>query len=91
MWWLPVRAAGSDIPRNAIGQSKPVSVAIDTYRTGIYDDEKILEIINNNFNFSVSNMIEELNLKSPIYKQTVNYGHFGKPYLPWEKEKIIIK
>ena len=75
----------------AIGKPKPVSVAIDTYGTGIYDDGKILEIINKNFDFSVSNMINELNLKAPIYKQTVNYGHFGKPYLPWEKEKEIIK
>ena len=69
----------------AIGQSKPVSVAIDTFHTGIYPDDKILEIIMDNFDFSVSNIIEELDLLRPIYASTVNYGHFGKPYLPWEK------
>ena len=73
----------------AIGRSKPVSVAIDTFGTGKYDDEKILDIINNNFDFSVKNIIEELDLRKPIYASTVNYGHFGKPYLPWEKIKEL--
>lgn len=73
----------------AIGRSKPVSVAIDTYGTGKFDDEKILEIIKNNFDFSVKNIIEELDLRKPIYASTVNYGHFGKPYLPWEQIKEL--
>ena len=73
----------------AIGRSKPVSVAINTFGTGKYDDEKILEIIKNNFDFSVSNIINELDLRKPIYASAVNYGHFGKPYLPWEQIKEL--
>lgn len=73
----------------AIGKSEPVSICVDSFNTGKFSDERLLEIINNNFNFSVSNMIDELDLKKPIYRQTVNYGHFGKPYLSWEQFKEI--
>lgn len=69
----------------AIGKPRPLSINIDTFGTSSYSDEELLEIINHNFDFSVSNIINELGLKSPIYTQTTNYGHFGKPYLPWEQ------
>lgn len=73
----------------AIGMPRPVSICIDTYGTGKYSNEKLLEIINNNFDFSVSNIINELDLRKPIYASCVNYGHFGKDYLPWEKIKEL--
>ena len=73
----------------AIGEPKPLSVTIDTFGTSTYTDEQLLEIINKNFDFSVSNIIKELDLRRPIYKETVNYGHFGKSNLPWEQFKEL--
>ncbi|MBR6690387.1 MAG: methionine adenosyltransferase [Bacilli bacterium] len=69
----------------AIGVSKPVSLYINTFNTNKISEEKILEIINKVFNFEPSNIIKELNLKSPIYHLTTCFGHFGKKELPWEK------
>ncbi|MEG0077282.1 methionine adenosyltransferase [Anaerorhabdus sp.] len=69
----------------AIGCPNPVSINIDAFGTSKYTNEELLAIVNRNFNFSVSNIIDELKLRNPIYTQTTNYGHFGKPYLPWEQ------
>lgn len=69
----------------AIGEPEPVSIFVDTFGTGKVDDEKILDIIRNNFSFEVGNILKELDLKRPIYARTTNYGHFGDPDLPWEK------
>ena len=55
-----------------------------------FTDEELGEIVESNFSFRVSDIINELNLKRPIYRSTVNYGHFGKDYLPWEQFKKII-
>lgn len=74
----------------AIGQPEPISIYIDTFNTGIYTDDHILHIIRKNFSFSVSNIITELNLLRPIYKETACYGHFGRAEFPWEKVKKII-
>lgn len=68
-----------------IGMLDSQSLYINTFGTGKYSDERLLEIIRTNFNFKVSNILKELNLKSPIYSQTSCYGHFGKSELPWEK------
>ena len=73
----------------AIGKPRPVSIYIQSFNTSKYSDEELLEIIKNNFDFSVGNIIEELDLRKPIYASTTNYGHFGKPYLPWEAFKEI--
>lgn len=73
----------------AIGRSEPVSVNLKTFNTGIYEDEKLQRILLANFDFSVPNMIEELQLRRPIYASTVNYGHFGRPELPWEAFKKL--
>jgi S-adenosylmethionine synthetase len=73
----------------AIGRSEPVSICVDTFGTGKKSDEEILEIIENNFNFEVGNILEELDLCRPIYRKTTNYGHFGDPDLPWEKIKEL--
>ena len=73
----------------AIGKPEPTSVNINTFGTGKLSDEELLNKINRTFNFSVSNIIRELDLKRPIYRSTTNYGHFGKADLPWEQFKKI--
>ena len=73
----------------AIGKPEPVSVNLNTFGTGRMSDEELLKAVQKNFDFSVSNMIKELDLKRPIYRTTTNYGHFGKPELPWEQFKKI--
>ena len=70
----------------AIGVAKPVSIEVDTFGTGIIDDEKIVEIINKVFDLRPAAIIRDLNLRRPIYKQTASYGHFGRTDidLSWE-------
>lgn len=73
----------------AIGVAKPLSIYIDTYGTNTVSEEKIYEYVNQNFDFSVANIINELDLKRPIYKPLAAYGHFGRVDLdlPWERIK----
>jgi S-adenosylmethionine synthetase len=66
----------------AIGMAKPLSVKVDTFGTG--DADAAAEYVKN-MDFRPATIIELLNLLQPIYRQTTNYGHFGKPGLPWEK------
>ncbi|MFV0381688.1 MAG: methionine adenosyltransferase [Breznakia sp.] len=75
----------------AIGKSKPVSLMVDTFHTGKVSDEAIIDIIHKNFDFSVRNILEELDLRKPIYKKTACYGHFGDPQFSWEKIKTLQK
>ena len=74
----------------AIGKAEPISLCVDTFGTGIMDDEKLLDVIKKNFNFDVNNIIEELDLRKPIYHKTSCYGHFGDPQFTWEKIKKIL-
>ena len=71
----------------AIGVAKPVSIAVETFGTGKYADEKIVEAIEKVFDLRPTAIISELDLKRPIYKQTAAYGHFGRTdvELPWEQ------
>jgi S-adenosylmethionine synthetase len=69
----------------AIGVAKPVSIFVDTFGTNTISEEKIREIINDKFDLTPRGIINYLNLQKPIYRQTTNYGHFGKENLPWEK------
>ena len=71
----------------AIGVANPVSIMIDTDKTGKLSDDKIQEIVNNIFDLRPAAIIHNLNLRRPIYKQTAAYGHFGRDDLdlPWEK------
>lgn len=71
----------------AIGVAKPVSILVDTFGTGIIPDDKIQEIISRNFDLRPAAIINTLNLRRPIYKQTAAYGHFGRTDidLTWEK------
>ncbi|ABF43566.1 methionine adenosyltransferase [Candidatus Koribacter versatilis Ellin345] len=66
----------------AIGVAKPVSVKVETFGTG--DPAAAVEFVKT-FDFRPAAIIERLNLLRPIYRQTTNYGHFGKPELPWEQ------
>ena len=74
-----------------IGGSNPISINIETYNTNKVPLEEIYDFVNNNFNFSVNNILKELKLKRPIYYQTASYGHFGRTdiTLPWEQIKKI--
>ena len=71
----------------AIGVAQPTSVMVDTFGTGKLSDEKIVEIIRENFDLRPAGIIRMLDLRRPIYKQTAAYGHFGRNDLdlPWEK------
>lgn len=71
----------------AIGVANPISIMVDTRGTGKLADEKITEIIRENFDLRPAGIIKMLELKKPIYKKTTNYGHFGKENsgLTWEK------
>ena len=73
----------------AIGKAQPVSLCVDTFGTGKFDDEKLLEIVKKNFNFEVGNIISELDLRKPVYHKTSCYGHFGDPQFTWEKVKKL--
>ena len=71
----------------AIGVANPTSVMVDTFGTGKTSDEKLVEIIRENFDLRPAGIIKMLDLRRPIYKQTAAYGHFGRTdvELPWEK------
>ena len=70
----------------AIGVAHPTSIMVDTFGTGKLSDEKLVEIIRENFDLRPAGIIQMLNLRRPIYKQTAAYGHFGRTDvdLPWE-------
>ena len=71
----------------AIGFAHPTSVMVDTFGTGKLNDEKLVEIIRENFDLRPAGIIKMLDLRRPIYKQTAAYGHFGRNDIdvPWEK------
>ncbi len=71
----------------AIGVAQPTSIMVDTFGTGKIEDEKLIEIIRENFDLRPAGIIKMLDLRRPIYKQTAAYGHFGRNDLdlPWEK------
>ena len=70
----------------AIGVAQPTSIMIDTFGTGKLSDDKLVEIVRENFDLRPAGIIKMLNLRRPIYKQTAAYGHFGRNDLdlPWE-------
>ena len=69
----------------AIGVAKPVSINVNTFGTSKIDESKILELIDNVFDFRPANIIKELGLRAPIYSKTAAYGHFGHNEYNWEK------
>jgi S-adenosylmethionine synthetase len=71
----------------AIGVADPVSVLIDTFDTGVIDDEKISAIVRDQFKLTPRGLIETLDLRRPIYRKTAAFGHFGRtePEFTWER------
>ena len=70
----------------AIGIARPVSILVDTFGTGVIEDEKIAELVFDNFDFQPGSIIRDLDLRRPIYRQLAAYGHFGRTDIdvPWE-------
>ena len=70
----------------AIGIARPVSILVDTFGTGVIEDEKIAELVFKNFDFMPGSIIRDLDLRRPIYRQLAAYGHFGRTDIdvPWE-------
>ena len=75
----------------AIGHPQPVSVRVDTFGTALLgtSDEEITEAVRAVFSFKPADIVAQLNLLRPIYRQTTNYGHFGKSGLPWEQTNKV--
>ena len=69
----------------AIGVAKPISIYVDTYGTNTIPEEEIVNKIYEKFDLTPRGIINYLELRKPIYRQTTNYGHFGKENLNWEK------
>ena len=73
----------------AIGRAKPLSIYVDTFGTSKLSDDEILAVVERNFDFSVANIIAELDLKKPIYRASCNFGHFGREGFSWEEIKEL--
>ena len=71
----------------AIGVAQPTSIMVDTFGTGKIEDDKLVNLIRENFDLKPAGIIKMLNLREPIYQQTAAYGHFGRTDIdfPWEK------
>lgn len=68
-----------------IGLATPVSIFVNTFGTGKISEEEIISLVVSKFDLSVQGIIDYLDLKKPIYRGTVNYGHFGREHFPWER------
>ncbi len=77
----------------AIGVAQPTSVMVDTFGTGKLSDNRLTEIVRENFDLRPAGIIKMLDLRRPIYRQTAAYGHFGRTDidLPWEKTDVAEK
>lgn len=69
----------------AIGKANPVSVDVNSFGTGVFDDEKLVKIVKEVFDFRPLAIIDRLGLDKPQYAATASYGHFGNPTYAWEK------
>ncbi len=79
----------------AIGVAEPVSVLVDSFGTGTVPDEKLAEIVRDNFDLRPAAIIRTLDLKRPIYRPTASYGHFGRPaengLFTWERTDVAAR
>lgn len=73
----------------AIGYPYPTSIRVETFGTGKYDDDKIVEAVKKVFDFRPAQLVKEMDLLRPIYRESTNYGHFGKASLPWEQTNRV--
>jgi S-adenosylmethionine synthetase len=69
----------------AIGYPDPTSITIDCFGTEKVPEDKIQDAVKEVFNFKPANIVSQLDLLRPIYRETTHYGHFGKANLPWEQ------
>lgn len=69
----------------AIGVAEPTSISINTFDTGVLPDQEIVKLVRSHFDLRPAGIIEMLNLKQPIYRNTAAYGHFGRDEFSWEK------
>ena len=98
--WIAKNIVASDIVSKceiqlayAIGVAEPVSIMVNSFETGLIPDSEIENIVNKIFDLTPKSIIETLDLRRPIYKETASYGHFGRDCFPWEKtdRALIIK
>jgi S-adenosylmethionine synthetase len=73
----------------AIGVPFPISVLVETFGTGTVDDRELEQLVQEKFNLSPAGIIESLDLLRPIYRASMNYGHFGKAGVPWEEIRTL--
>jgi S-adenosylmethionine synthetase len=69
----------------AIGVAEPVSIHVDAFGTAALPHERLVELIRDHFPLSPQGIIDDLDLRRPLYRQTAAYGHFGRPGVPWEE------
>jgi S-adenosylmethionine synthetase len=71
----------------AIGVAEPTSISVNTFGTGKLDDERIIQLVREHFDLRPKGLIDMLDLKRPIYRNTAAYGHFGRsePEFTWER------
>ncbi|MBI5198176.1 MAG: methionine adenosyltransferase domain-containing protein, partial [Nitrospirae bacterium] len=74
----------------AIGVADPISILVDTFKTGKIPQEKIVTLVREHFPLTPKGIIDHLKLRRPIYKKTAAYGHFGRnePEFSWEKTDL---
>jgi len=75
----------------AIGVAEPVSIMVDTFRTGKVSGEEIVKLIRDNFDLTPKGIIEKLDLRKPVFRDTAAYGHFGRDQFSWEKLDMVDK
>lgn len=73
----------------AIGHPRPVSISVNTFGTGKVEDHELSSAVSRVFGFKPAEIIEQLDLRRPLYRGTTNYGHFGKADLPWEQTNRV--
>jgi S-adenosylmethionine synthetase len=69
----------------AIGVPYPISVYVDSFGTGLLEDSRLEQLVRDNFDLTPAGIVKTLDLKRPIYRKNVNYGHFGNKDVPWEQ------
>jgi S-adenosylmethionine synthetase len=75
----------------AIGVAEPVSIAVNTYGTGVKSDVELAAIVAKEFDCTPAGIVKRFDLKRPMYRKTAAYGHFGRPEFPWEQLDFVSK
>jgi len=75
----------------AIGVAEPVSIAVNTYGTGVKSDVELAALVAKTFDCTPAGIVKRFDLKRPMYRKTAAYGHFGRPEFPWEQLDFVSK